>query len=37
MDKTVRLWHIDREECLCSFEVRRLISPSDSFEIKLIG
>ncbi|GAA6060853.1 hypothetical protein JCM10212_006233 [Sporobolomyces blumeae] len=20
MDKTVRLWHIDREECLCSFE-----------------
>jgi len=24
MDKTVRLWHIDRDECLCSFEVRRL-------------
>ncbi|GAA5822134.1 hypothetical protein JCM5353_006242 [Sporobolomyces roseus] len=20
MDKTVRLWHIDRDECLCSFE-----------------
>lgn len=30
MDKTVRLWHIDRDECLCSFEVRLSVSQNSS-------
>ena len=27
MDKTVRLWHVSRIECLCIFQVTRTLNP----------